>query len=407
MAQDIFVSVNRLEKTIMQKFDVIIVGAGIAGLSAAYEISKSKNVLVVEQEDHPGYHATGRSAAVYAAAYGSENTALYALVRSSWPFFQNPPAGFSEYALYGDRGIMFVAEHDHTSRLIKHYEEMKIRNSDAILVNRDFIKNKFPLLRDLYCETAIYDPNVYDLDVSALQEGYLRAIKKSGGRIVTGFQATEIQQIQDQWIVSNGTARYQAPILVNAAGPWVDQIAQMAGAGKINIKPLRRSAILVDGPEGENSNDWTMIVEFEEEFFIKPDAGKLLISPANEDLSPPCDAQPEEFDIALAAHYAQEVLGLPVKKIDHSWAGLRSFVADRGPVIGFDNKAQGFFWLAGQGGFGVQTAPAAGRLAAALIAQEAVPEDIKSYGLEEGMTSPSRPGLTSAEFQCLEKKLKF
>ncbi len=391
----------------MQKFDVIIIGAGIAGLSAAYEISKSKNILVVEQEDHPGYHATGRSAAVYAAAYGSENTALYALVRSSWPFFKNPPAGFSEYALYGDRGIMFVADHDHTSGLIKHYEEMKIRNPDAILVNRDFIKRKFPLLRDSYCETAIYDPNVYDLDVSALQEGYLRAIKKSGGQIITGFQATEIQQIQDQWAVSNGTARYQAPILVNAAGPWVDHIAQMAGAGKINIKPLRRSAILVDGPEGEISDDWTMIVEFEEEFFIKPDAGKLLISPANEDLSPPCDAQPEELDIALAAHYAEEVLGLPVKKIDHSWAGLRSFVADRGPVIGFDDKAQGFFWLAGQGGFGVQTAPAAGRLAAALIAQEAVPEDIKSYGLEEVMTSPSRPGLISAEFQCLEKKLKF
>ncbi len=395
----------------MQKFDVIIIGAGIAGLSAAYEISKRKKVLVVEQEDHAGYHATGRSAAVYAAAYGSENTALYALIRSSWPFFENPPTGFSEYALYGDRGIMFVADHDHVGGLIKHYEEMKIRNPDAILVHRDFIKRKFPLLRDSYCNTAIYDPNVYDLDVSALQEGYLRAIKKSGGQVVTGFQATEIQRIQDQWIISDGTASYQAPLLVNAAGAWADHIAQIAGAERINIKPLRRSVILVDGPaEGPNekiSDDWTMIVEFEEEFFFKPDAGKLLISPANEDLSAPCDAQAEELDIALAAHYAEEVLGLTVKKIDHSWAGLRSFVADRGPVIGFDDARKGFFWLAGQGGFGVQTAPAAGRLAAALISQEAIPEDMKSLGLEEVMTSPSRPGLTSAEFQCLKKKLKF
>ncbi|VAX05114.1 hypothetical protein MNBD_ALPHA03-523 [hydrothermal vent metagenome] len=391
----------------MQKFDVIIIGAGIAGLSAAYEISKSKKILVVEQEDHAGYHATGRSAAVYAAAYGSENTALYALVRSSWSFFENPPPGFSEYALYEDRGIMFVAGHDHVGGLIKHYEEMKIRNPDAILVHRDFIKRKFPLLQESYCNTAIYDPNVYDLDVSALQEGYLRAIKKSGGQIVTGFQATKIQHIQDQWTISNGTASYQAPILVNAAGPWVDHIAQMAGVEKINIKPLRRSAILVDGPDEKNSNDWTMIVEFEEEFFFKPDAGKLLISPANEDLSAPCDAQAEEIDIALAAYYAEEVLGLPVKKIDHSWAGLRSFVADRGPVIGFDKTKRGFFWLAGQGGFGVQTAPAAGRLAAALISREAIPEDMKSFGLEEVMTSPSRDGVTSAAFQCLEKKLKF
>ncbi len=379
----------------MKKYDMIIIGAGIAGLSAAYEISKSARVLVLEQETQPGYHSTGRSAAVYAAAYGSENTVIYSLVRASWDFFKNPPDGFSEYPLYHDRGILFVSDRKHLSDLKQHYQDMKERNPDARWVDHTFINGKFPPLTDDYSEAAIYDPNVYDLDVSALQEGYLRAIRKAGSHIKTDFQVTEISKSAGLWTVSDGKEEYSAPCLVNAAGAWVDKIAHMAAARKINIHPLRRTAILVDGPDGKVPADWSMVVEFREEFFFKPDAGKLLVSPANEDLSEPCDARPEELDIAYAVHYAGEALNLAVKKVDHSWAGLRNFVEDRSPVIGFDPDAGGFFWVAGQGGFGIQTAPAAGRLVAALISGRGVPQDIQAFGLREEMVSPARHTLES------------
>ncbi|PHZ84544.1 NAD(P)/FAD-dependent oxidoreductase [Paremcibacter congregatus] len=372
-------------------YDVIIIGAGIAGLSAAYEISKTSRVLVLEQEDHPGYHATGRSAAVYAACYGSEQDALYALVRASGDFFTDPPAGFSPTPLCSPRGVMFVSARENVPALKAHFAEMHPRNPEAQLVGKDVIQEKFPALDEAYQEAAIYDPRVYDIDVSALQEGYLKAIRQAGGALKTGFQTRDIHYSDDHWIVSDGTDSFRAPVIVNAAGAWVDEVAERAGVTPIGIQPLRRSAILVDGPDGGAvPPHWSMVVEFREEFFFKPDAGKLMACPANEDLSAPCDAQPEELDIAYAAHYVEQALSQPVKKVDHAWAGLRSFVEDRGPVIGFDATAPGFFWVAGQGGYGIQTAPAAGRLVAALLAGQDVPRDLADYGLTPALTSPER-----------------
>lgn len=391
--------------TLSTPYDVIVIGAGIAGLSAAYELSKTRSVLVLEQEEHPGYHATGRSAAVYAACYGSEQDALYALVQTSWDFFANPPDGFSPYPLTQHRGVLFVSDDENVAELKQHFSEMSPRNPKAQLVGEAVIREKFPALNENYRQAAIYDPRVYDIDVSALQEGYLKAIRQAGSSqntegalhsrsdIKTSFKATDITRSGDLWTVSNGAEHFTAPYLVNAAGAWVDQVAEKAGVAPLDIKPLRRSAILIDGPEGPDvpvPADWSMVVEFREEFFFKPDAGKLMACPANEDLSEPCDAQPEELDIAYAAHYVEQALSQQVKKIDHSWAGLRSFAPDREPVIGFDPKAEGFFWVAGQGGYGIQTAPAAGRLVAALITGKKVPEDMAAFGLTEALTSPAR-----------------
>ena len=374
----------------MKHADVIIIGAGIAGVSAGFELSRDASVVILEQESHPGYHATGRSAAVYAASYGSEITALYALVQASWEFFDKPPEGFADYPLCHPRGVLYIAENAHVDELKQYYQEMKERNPDITWVNRDFIKSKFPPLRDNYAEAAVYDPNVYDVDVGTLQEAYLKAIRQSGGELKTGFRVSHIQRANDLWIVSDGEEQYAAPCLVNAAGAWVDDIAQKASVEKIGIQPLRRSAILVDGPDDQVSNDWPMVVEFREEFYFKPEAGKLLASAANEDPSEPCDAQPEDLDIAYAAHFVEQALDLSVEKVNHSWAGLRSFVEGGGPVIGFDPQAEGFFWLAGQGGYGIQTAPAAARLAASLILGKGVPQDMQALGLAESLTSPAR-----------------
>ncbi len=378
----------------MKHVDIIIIGGGIAGTSTGFELAKKSSIAILEKEDHAGYHATGRSAALFAESYGSENTALYALIHASWGFFKKPPEGFSDYTLHHHRGVLYAAEQQNIDALRRYYEEMKARNPDAKWVDNDFIQAKFPPLKDNYTHAAIYDPNVYDLDVNALQEGYLKSIRQSGSIFETGFQVSQIDRKNDLWIVSDGEREYAAPCLVNAAGAWVDDIAEKAGVGKIGIQPLRRSAILVDGPQGQVSDDWPMLVEFNEEFYFKPEAGKLLVSPANEDLCEPCDVQADELDIAYAVHYAEQAMNLSVDKVNHSWAGLRSFVEDRSPVIGFDSNAEGFFWIAGQGGYGIQTAPAAARLAASLIAGEGVPQDMATLGLEESLVSPARLSAT-------------
>ena len=377
----------------MGEFDTIIIGAGIAGMSAAYELSKKQKVLVLEQETHLGYHSTGRSAAVYAASYKSSDSAIQILTHASWPMFKNPPAGFTENQLYRDRGLLYIADRSQLNELASFYDDLRSANAEVEWVGKNFISEKFPLLRDQYTDNAVYDQNVYDIDVNELSEGCRRALRQSGGGIKSAFRVTELVKKSDQWVVSNGEETFQARNLVNAAGAWCDEIAELAHVSTIGIQPMRRSAVLINVDANDKIEDfagWPMTVEFKESFYFKPDAGKLLVSPANEDLSVPCDVQPEELDVAYAADFAEKVLHLTVKRIDHSWAGLRSFVPDRGPVIGFDPEAEGFFWLAGQGGTGVQTAPAAARLAASLILGEGVPHDLQDLGLSADMVSPGR-----------------
>ena len=377
----------------MSEFDTIIIGAGIAGMSVAYELSKKQKVLVLEQEINPGYHSTGRSAAVYVASYKSDDCAIQILTNASWPMFKNPPARFTETQLYRDRGLLYIAEKSQLNELASFYDDLQSTSTKVEWVGKNFIKEKFPLLRDQYAEHAVYDTNAYDIDVNELMEGYRRGLRQSGGSLKPAFRVTDIIRKSDHWLVSNGQEIFQARNLVNAAGAWCDEIAKMAHVSPIGIQCLRRSAALINLDVNDQTKDfanWPMAVEFKESFYFKPDAGKLLVSPANEDPAVACDVQPEELDIAYAADFAEKALHLTVKRIDHSWAGLRNFVADRRPVIGFDPEAEGFFWLAGQGGTGVQTAPAAARLAASLILREASPRDLQDLGLSADVVSPSR-----------------
>lgn len=374
----------------MKNFDVIVIGAGMAGLSAAYELAKSCRVLVLEREQQPGYHSTGRSAAVYASSYGSENPAINALTKGSGDFFVNPPEGFSEHALHHPRGALFVVQRDQVAVLEDFYRQIKSRNQQLKLMDSEQVSALVPILKPEYCSLGVFDQDVFEIDVHALQEGYLRGLRRHKGVLVTDFEVSQIAGEELGWRVSNGHTSYVAPVLVNAAGAWVDQIASIAEVEPVGIQPLRRSAILVDAPDDQRIDDWPMVIDVEENFYFKPDAGKIMVSSANEDLSPPCDVQPEELDIAYAAHYASQATSLHIERVEHSWAGLRNFAGDRNLVIGFDAKAKGFFWLAGQGGYGIQTAPAAGRLVAKMILEDDVPEDLHQLGLNRESIAPQR-----------------
>jgi D-arginine dehydrogenase len=374
----------------VEKYDVIVIGAGMAGLSAAYALAKSARVLVLEQEESPGYHSTGRSAAVYASSYGSDKPVVNALTKASHDFFQNPPPGFSEYPLLSDRGVLIVAHENDAQDLEKMYLEQRENNPQLKRVSQPEAESLVPVLLPEFCTSAFYDKDVFELDVNAVQQGYIRGLRERDGELVTGFEVDQLRYENQGWLVSNRERSFAAPVVVNAAGAWVDEIAVLAGVNPIGIQPLRRSVILIDPPLGLDTDDWPMVVEFQEQFYFKPEAGKILVSSANEDPSAPCDVRPEEIDIAYAAHYFGEATNMEVKRVSSSWAGLRNFVKDRSPVLGFDADSPGFFWLAGQGGYGIQTAPAAGRLAASLILEDEISKELSKYRLHKDQLSASR-----------------
>ena len=377
----------------MNHFDVIIIGGGMAGSSAAYELSKELKVLVLEQEMQPGYHATGRSAAVYSLFYGSDKPAIFALTKASNDFFETPPAGFAEHALRQNKSCIMIGHQDKQEQLEEYYETVSKQHPALQRVKPELVREMLPVLKDEYCKSVLLDPEISNLDVHALQGGFLKFCKHAGGSVKASMQVDSLSYAGDNWHVQCKDQEFTAPVVVNAAGAWADEIAGLAQVRKIGLQPMRRTAILIDPPEGLNPDSWPMVAEFQEAFYFKPDAGKIMVSPADETPSPPCDAQPDELDIAYTVEHIENATTIEVKKINHSWAGLRSFVKDRSPVIGFDSNSPGFFWLAGQGGYGIQTSPAAGRLAAALIMDRGIPEDIAACGLEDSMIAPNRKTL--------------
>jgi len=376
----------------MSKYDVIVIGGGIAGLSVAAELSSEVSVLVLEQEENTAFHSSGRSAAVYSSSYGSDRTAIYALSKASGDFLKSPPKTFCDNPLLHPRGLLYVTDKEHQETLRNVHAEMSQLNGDLRWVEGDFIREKMPLLKEEYTQGAIYTDNVYDVDVHELMEGYARQFRRRSGTLKINTKVEELAYENDGWVVRCDGASFWAPIVINAAGAWADELAQLAGIDPIGLQPMRRTAILIDPPANVVPDNWPMTVELNETFFIKPDAGKVLISPADETLSAPCDSQPEELDIAYAAHYAEEALGVAVRKVDHSWSGLRNFVADRNFVMGFSDQQSGFFWLAGQGGFGIQAGPAMARAAAAMVLNKDIPEDIAALGFDTNDVSPQRCG---------------
>lgn len=368
-------------------FDIAVIGAGMAGASVAAELAATARVVLLEMEPQPGYHTTGRSAAIYAPFYGPQP--IRALTRASHGFLSTPPAGFADHPLLAPVDAVFVARPDQTGSFEAMAEELSEVPS-VRRVGQDWLAARVPLLKPDYASAALLDGGTCDIDVAALHQGYLRMFRTRGGALRTAAPVTGLRREGGCWRIMTPGSEIRAETVVDAAGAWAGQIGEMAEAEPIGLRPLRRTALRVAPPPDADLRDMPMVIDIDEEFYLKPDAGMLLISPANEDPDVPSDVQPDEMDVAVCVHRIETAFQLQVRRIESKWAGLRSFVADGVPVAGFSDRVARFYWLAGQGGYGIQSAAALARFAAAQISGDGVPRDILEAGLDPGTLSPGR-----------------
>ena len=352
-------------------FDIAIVGAGIAGVSLAYFAAPQARVLLLEREAQPAMHSTGRSAAMFMESYGSPQ--VRALTRASRPFLAQPPAGFAEVPLISPRGALTIARADQLPALRAMLAELQAEGCPAQWLDTDAARALVPVLRPEAVAAALLDPLAADLDVHALHQGFLRGARAQGARLLCDAEVLRLQRQDGLWHIITAAGEVRARQVVNAAGAWVDELAARAGIAPIHIQPRRRSAFVFEAPAGTDIHGWPCVADVDESFYFKPDAGLLLGSPANADAVPPHDVMPEELDIATGIAHIEAATMLQIRRPRRAWAGLRSFVSDGDLVGGFDRQAEGFFWLAAQGGYGIQTSAAMGALCAAQLLRQPAP----------------------------------
>ncbi len=370
-------------------YDFLVVGGGAAGASAAYELAAHGSVAVLERETMPGYHSTGRSAASFTATYG--HAVVRALTIGSRPFFEDPPEGFADHSLLTPRGALMIGRADQRGKLEEAFAAWGNEAGAAVqLLDAAAVIDMVPVLRRDYVAGAVYEPDSMDMDVHALHQGFLRLAR---GRSVTLFTDAGVDALSRSggtWTAGTRAGEFCAPIVVNAAGAWADEVARLAGAAPLGLVPKRRTAFTFQPPDGVASGAWPTVIDIDETFYFKPDAGRILGSPADETPTEPCDAQPEDIDVAHGIDRIGRATTLEILRIDSKWAGLRTFAPDKVLVAGADPHAEGFFWLAGQGGYGIMTSPAMARVTAGLICEGALPADLAALGIAEAALSPAR-----------------
>jgi D-arginine dehydrogenase len=353
------------------KVDVAIVGAGIAGAAAAWFAAPHARVLLLEREPQPGLHSTGRSAAMFEESYGP--APVRALTRASRAFFERPGEGFADAPLLRPRGALFIAAADRLAPLRALHATLHAEGVAAEWLDSAAARARCPVLRPEAVAAAVLDPGAADIDVHALHQGYLRRARAGGAELRCDAEVQRAERAAGGWRLLTPAGVVEAAVVVNAAGAWADELAARAGLPGIALQPRRRSAFVFDPPAGLAVGDWPLVVDIDETFYVKPEAGLLLGSPANADPVPPHDVMPEELDIATAIHRIEAATTLTIRRPRRSWAGLRSFVPDGSLVIGAEPGEPAFVWLAGQGGYGIQSSPAAGELAVALALQRPPP----------------------------------
>ncbi|MBT0959375.1 FAD-binding oxidoreductase [Alphaproteobacteria bacterium KMM 3653] len=333
-------------------FDFLIIGAGIAGASAAAELAPHGSTLIVEAEDAPGYHATGRSAAMFLENYG--NAVVCALNSASAP-------SHHDMGILSKRAFLLLGTEGQDSAFAAEAEGF-----DAKEISIPEAQRLLPILNPETATRAALYSDAFDLDTDLMLQTYLRRAKAAGAQLVTKARITAITRKQGLWHVTAGDQTWQAAKIINAAGAWADTVAQIAGIAPLGIQPLRRSMARLAAPGGHDVSNWPFVDALGESWYAKPDAGGLIVSPSEEEPMPPQDAWADDMVIAEALYrYSAYVTEEPTRPLA-TWAGLRSFAPDRALVIGPDGAEPDFIWCAGQGGYGFQTAPAAARLTADL-----------------------------------------
>ncbi|PKP93045.1 MAG: FAD-dependent oxidoreductase [Alphaproteobacteria bacterium HGW-Alphaproteobacteria-16] len=344
----------------MSGYDVAIVGAGIAGASLAAEIAPHARVLILEAEEQPGYHATGRSAAFWSETYGGPD--IQPLASASGPFLLNPPASLGGESFLSPRGELFIAVRED-----RHVLDGFIAQFAAAGVMLDEVDpaSRCPGIRPEWTE-GLWDPTCCDIDVARLHAAYLAAARRAGAELICSAGVTGAAR-DGRWRIETRAGVFAADVLVNAAGAWADPVGALAGAPLTGIAPLRRTMVQlrVDPP---STMALPLVRDGRDRFYFKPEAGgRIWLSPHDEIPTPPCDAAPEEIDVAIAIDKLGTAVDWRVEAVERKWAGLRTFAPDRKPVYGFDPAVPGLFWCAGQGGFGIQTSPVASKLAASML----------------------------------------
>ncbi len=363
----------------MKRYDVLVIGGGIAGVSIGYELAEDRSVCLLEMESTLAFHTTGRSAATFLESYGGRVIRL--LTTASRAFMEDPPAEFTT-PLLTPLPLLWIAPHGTAANIRALYDEVIEFVPDVRLLSPAEAAAQSPAIREDWLELAMSEPGASEIDVAAVHQGFAMGLRHRTGEIYQSSPVVKLEFVNGMWRATDraGDVR-EAPVVVNAAGAWCDEVALIAGVRPVGIQPLRRTVFMVAAPDLADTRGLPLVADVRGTFYVKPEGTQYLCSPADETPSAPCDARPDELDIAQAIDHINEATTLDIRHVRTSWAGLRSFVADRSPVVGFDVEAQGFFWFVGQGGYGIQISPTLARVGAALIRDGDVPGDLRERGL--------------------------
>lgn len=371
----------------MRTADFVVIGAGVSGAAAAWELAAHGSVVLLEAEERPGYHATGRSAALYTPNFGAP--LVRAISAAGRDFFERPQDDFADAPLVSPRGALTLARPGEEAAL-DAVVAASTKRDPILRIGRDEAIARAPAIRAEMIGAACYEPGVADMDVAAIHHGFLRGLRRRGGALVCGARARSLDRADGAWTVAAGGERYQAPVIVNAAGAWGDVVAALAGAAPVGLTPKRRTAIVTPAPSGMPVADMPLIEFAGDMPYLKPDGGRVMASLGDETAVAPHDVQPNDLDVAVLADWLARHTHVAVRVAPKAWAGLRSFTSAGTPVVGFDPVAPGFFWLVGQGGYGIMMAPTLARICADLALRGAVSPDLTARGLDAAALAPSR-----------------
>jgi D-arginine dehydrogenase len=380
----------------MRSYDVLVIGGGIAGVSIGYELATDRSVGLLEMEATLAYHTTGRSVATFLESYGGRTIRL--LTTASRAFMQDPPEGFSR-PLLKPLPLIWIAPPRDVDAMNAMYDAVVELVPNMRVLTADEVVEVTKVTRPDWVAAGLLEPGASEIDVAALHGGYAGGLRARGGEIHTSAAVASMSRIDDRWQITDRAGEvYEAPVVVNAAGSWCDIVAGIAGAEPVGIHPLRRTVFTIGPPDGTDAHSIPLVADVSGTFYLKPEGPQILCSPADEVPSEPCDARPEEVDIAKAIDVINAATILDIRHVRSSWAGLRNFVADRSPVAGFDDQVDGFFWFVGQGGYGIQISPALAKAGASLVRTGSLPDELTTRGLDVAALGRQRlAGLTSLD----------